>query len=197
MAVRALALLTGLLLLSGCSGSDAPPSSLAPASSSSQVASAAATPEAPVAPLLANVTASCDGERTAVGSGQGYGVNYDASDFCHLDAMFDLSPTLYAAGLVEIAWASLQATTTEVRASIQSADCTDSPIPGQSCSLGNAVGTASPLRIELDAATLLEHGDKDLAVSVSITGAAAQQPFTVHVSLFNTPRIPSDYTALP
>lgn len=127
----------------------------------------------------------------------GYGVNYDAADICHFDPMFDLSPTLYSAGLVEVTWTALSPTATDVRASIQSRTCADSPLPDQGCALGSASGTSSPLRIELDGETLAEHGGNDLAVLVGVTGAAAQQPFTVYVTLFNTGRIPSGYTAVP
>ncbi len=200
MVARILAFVLLTALLSGCSGSQPSTTLSSSSSASSSSSSASTTLQTSLAasePALANATAACDSQRTAVGTNLGYGASNDPADACHFDAMLDVNVTDYSAALVEITWSQTQATETEVRASLQSDLCTSSLVPGESCTLAAASGATSPLRLELTKVQVVEHGGHDLAVAVGFTGAAVQHAFTVHVTLFNSARIPSGYTAVP
>lgn len=148
---------------------------------------------APMAP----VTVVCDVERTQAGTSLGVGLFLDRALLddpgCYLDDLFGDVLANASSVLVEIEWTP-QPSMTGAQAWFEASDCPSTPL--EPCPLPAGQATASPLRLTLEGIVFATHAQADLGLQVAAQGAVVQQPFTVHLTLFEQPLVPADYTAL-
>lgn len=145
--------------------------------------------------------AHCRITRTAANTAYGFGLNadtalYDESQICEFSKA-NATFASFQSALVEVAWGTLQASETEMRLRLDSRLCDEMiPVPTLQCDQGNAVGSISPLRLEVDAETLVANADQDLIAYAWATGASLQHDLDIYITLFPDVEIPADYTAV-
>lgn len=191
---RRLALvLVATLLLAGCASSPSGDEML-------QAASTTTTSTVPPVPALPPVpapqTQTCDGVRSNAGTSAGLGLYVDRAvtdSSCFFEGTFsDLSWA--RSTLVEVEWTP-QPGMTAGDAWFESDDCASTPL--EPCDLPKEASASSPLSMALEGEEFLEHIDANLEVQVAVQGAAAQQAFRVHLTLFANATVDAGFTAIP
>ena len=177
-----LALGLAALLLTGCLS--APEPDAAPVAGAERVTEG--IPDDPdYPPPFAH--GSCAVQVTAVmvdGTGPSQGTPCDAEAASGADA------SAARAALVEVAWDELQSTVANVRIRATGSDASHE----SSWVTMGGMAYPSPLQLLLHDETLEAIGD-GLVVDVLVSGAAYEQPFTVHVSLFEEDLVDPAYSA--
>lgn len=193
-AVRAAAVLA-VLLLAGCASSPQATQDVAtqPTITGDPVPAANAVPEAE--PLPAPRTALCDVVRNNLGTPVGLGLYADRIVGDTGCVLADLFGDLAGAGslLVEVTWTPGPGVL-GADAWFESDACIATPLAP--CQLPRATKSAGPLSLVLEGDTFLAHRDAALEVQVAGQGAAVQQAFQVHATLFANATVDAGFTAL-
>lgn len=186
-----------LLLLAGCAS---PPEAPAPEATAPETEEP--TLEVEAAPeVVTPSVAHCRITRTAANTEYGFGLNadsvlYDEVQYCEF-SQANASFAPFQSALVEVAWGTFQSSETEMHLRLDSRLCgTMVPTPTMQCDQGSAVGTSSPLRLELDAETLVANEGQDMTAYAWATGASLQHDLDIYITLFPDAEVPADYTAV-
>ncbi len=127
---------------------------------------------------LAPATGSCDGTITSA-------VVVTQILRCEFSDMVDVEVAQYESAVIELTWDSLEPGVLGVYLALE----TDSCMQGldTDCTEGEASGTASPLRLEVPPSAYSGVRDDAPKAAVTVDGAAAQQAFTITVTLYDGP----------
>lgn len=188
---RTLVLLVGLLL-AGCSSPSDSASTDATASTTTPPVVANVTKAPPLPPPL---TVDCDVVRSNVGTPVGAGVYADrflGEPGCFFDDLFP-DHAWSRSALIEIEWTA-QPGMTGADVWFESDNCQVSPT--QTCGLPQATSPTAPLSVKLEGDDFGDNIDAHLQVQVACQGAAYQQPFKVHVTLFANATVDEGFSAL-
>lgn len=191
-----LLLLSSSFLLAGCAD-DSDTRMDTPSESMNSLAVVSTEEAPPAPPALEPVTVVCDVVRTQAGTSLGFGLFLDRAVLddpgCYLADLFGGDLDKAASVLVEAEWAP-QPSMTGANAWFEASDCQSTPL--EPCGLPSAQSTSSPLRMTLEGDAFAAHAGSELGLQVAAQGVVVQQAFKVHLTLFEAPAVPADFSAL-
>lgn len=198
MSPRILPILLLCALLAGCTSAPEKPASQATTASPSE---APVDLETRLPEIAQPAVAHCRITRTAANTPFGFGINFDAAlyddvQFCEF-SQANATPESFQAALIEVFWTAFQSSEAEMHVRLDSRLCGFTiPLPTMECNQGHAVGMTSPLRLQVDAATLAENAGQDLVAYPWATGLSLEHDLDIYITLFPTPDIPGQYSAV-